>query len=711
MATYTLQFYNADPFFIFSRTAGGTATYTGPADAEGTAVITDNGTGNAGAVLDDDNATETATADVTLGGNSSAGSSVDAEEGWTLRDTVTGETFQVVTFEVEDGAATGYYLLSEIPLVAGRTYETLTFDNNPNANISGDPVFSYADFDFPTLDGIVEGTSGDDVIDADYTGDPDGDVVDGFDNPSSDPFTPLQFNWTDYSDETNLSGGISQDTGGIQVDVAYTGPSGGEFSAEHTSTQYVASGETYPANSSAYLYQNGNATDAQVTFDFSSVSGSGFEDEVQNVSFRINDIDGVIDGFNNFQDIVTITAYDADGNEVPVTITLSGDDSLSDQTITAAITNNSESQAAGSVLVEIAGPVARIVIDYDNGGNTQQAIYFTDLHFDAVPLGTNDDLIQAGDGNDIVDAGLGDDEVYGEAGNDTLSGGEGADILDGGTGDDRINIGDGDTASGGDGDDTFVIDASLLAGGTISVDGGEGAETAGDTLDFAGQLVQGSIVYSNEDDSAGGLSGTATLLDGTTLTFTGIETIICFASGTLIDTPHGPRPIESLAPGDLVLTADDGPRPIRWHGYRTVSGVGAGAPVRFAPGAIGNAGPLIVSPQHRMLVRDPRTQLYFGEEEVLVPAKALVDGRFITEAPCAEVTWHHIMLDRHAILTAEGAPAESYHPGAYSLDGLDPAQREALFAAFPTLRADPNRYGPAARKALRAGPARILAAA
>ncbi len=711
MATYTFRFYNADPYLIFSRSNGGSATYTGPADAEGTAVITDNGTGAAGAVLDDDNATETATADVTIGGNSSTGSSVDAEEGWTLRDTVTGQTFQVVTFEVENGAAAGYYLLSEIPLVAGRSYQTVNYDNNPNANTSGDPVFSYADYDFAVPDGIVEGSSGDDVIDGDYSGDPDGDVVDGYDNPSSDPFTALRFNWTDYSDETNLSGGVSQDTGGIQVDVAYTGPSGGEFSAEHTSTQYVASGEGFTANSSAYLYQNGNATDAQVTFDFSAVSGSGFEDEVQNVSFRINDIDGVINSANNFRDIVTITAYDADGNEVPVTITISGDDSLSDQTITAAITSNTESQAAGSVLVEIAGPVARIVIDYDNGGNTQQAIYFTDLHFDAVPLGTNDDLIQAGDGNDVVDAGLGDDTVYGEAGNDTLRGGEGADILDGGTGDDTIYLGDGDTASGGDGDDTFIVDPSLLGGGTISVDGGEGDETAGDTLDFAGQLSKGSIVYSNEDDSAGGLSGTATLLDGTTLTFTGVETIICFASGTLIDTPHGPRPIDSLTPGDLVLTADHGPQPIRWHGHRTVPGVGAGTPVRFAAGAIGNARTLIVSPQHRMLVRDPRTQLYFGEEEVLVPAKALVDGRTVTQEPCAEVTWHHLMLDRHAILTAEGAPAESYHPGAYSLDGLDPAQREALFKAFPVLRAAPDHYGPPARKALRAGPARILAAA
>lgn len=708
MPTHDFRIYILDPWTMFSRSTGGLTTYSGPDDPQGDVTLTDNGAGIDGQTLEDNSSGETATADVLIGGVQATGVPVSAEESWTLLDTVTGQTFEIVTFHVESGPNAGYFTLSEIDLVAGRVYRTLDFDNSPNAG-AGDPVFTYADYDFPEPDGVVEGTAGDDVIDADYTGDPDGDMVDAGDAPGAAGPTPLHLAWTTYSDEFDLSAGLTQDTGGIVVDVTYGGPAGGEFSAEH-SGQYRAAGEPFNQNSGAYIYQNGSAVDATVDFDFSAAAGSGYEDEVRNVSFRINDVDGVINSANNFRDILTVTAYDANGNPVPVTLTATGDDTVSGQTVTAAITNNSETQAAGSVRVDIAGPVARIEIVYDNGGDTQQAIFLTDLHFDAVPLGLDDDLILAGDGNDIVDAGRGDDQVFGEDGNDTLTGGAGADMLDGGAGDDILNVGSGDTAFGGDGDDTFVIDAGALGGGTISITGGETGETAGDTLDFAGQLLAGSVVITNADDAAGGKSGTATLVDGTTVSFSEIEHIICFVSGTGIETPHGPRAIEDIRPGDLVLSADRGPVPVRWCGKRTVPGTGAGAPVRIAKGFLGNHRPLFVSPQHRMLISDHRAQIYFGGEAVLVPAKALIDGIDVDEAEVAQVTYHHVMLDRHEIIIAEGARTESYHPGAYSLDGLEPASREALFATFPALRADPSCYGPMARQSLRPSAARILVA-
>ncbi len=40
--------------------------------------------------------------------------------------------------------------------------------------------------------------------------------------------------------------------------------------------------------------------------------------------------------------------------------------------------------------------------------------------------------------------------------------------------------------------------------------------------------------------------------------------IVCFAAGTLIDTPEGARAVETLTPGDLVMTLDHGAQPIRW---------------------------------------------------------------------------------------------------------------------------------------------------
>jgi len=81
--------------------------------------------------------------------------------------------------------------------------------------------------------------------------------------------------------------------------------------------------------------------------------------------------------------------------------------------------------------------------------------------------------------------------------------------------------------------------------------------------------------------------------------------VTCFAKGTVIDTPDGARPIETLAVGDLVQTRDDGACPVRWVGQRAVMGVGNFAPIRFAPGTLGNDAVLRVSPEHRMVVDGP----------------------------------------------------------------------------------------------------------
>ena len=40
--------------------------------------------------------------------------------------------------------------------------------------------------------------------------------------------------------------------------------------------------------------------------------------------------------------------------------------------------------------------------------------------------------------------------------------------------------------------------------------------------------------------------------------------VVCFASGMLIETPDGSRAVETLQSGDLVVTFDHGPQPIRW---------------------------------------------------------------------------------------------------------------------------------------------------
>ncbi len=158
----------------------------------------------------------------------------------------------------------------------------------------------------------------------------------------------------------------------------------------------------------------------------------------------------------------------------------------------------------------------------------------------------------------------------------------------------------------------------------------------------------------------------------------------CFVAGTMIMTDRGERPVEDLRPGDLVETLDHGLQPLRWVGRSPTDASGRYAPVLFRAGAIGNSRELRVSPQHRMLLRGWRAELYFGEPEVLVPARHLVDGRQVLRAPAKRVDYHHILFDRHEIVISDGAPSESFFPGDYIL--LTDRQTQAeLLALFPEL--------------------------
>lgn len=157
----------------------------------------------------------------------------------------------------------------------------------------------------------------------------------------------------------------------------------------------------------------------------------------------------------------------------------------------------------------------------------------------------------------------------------------------------------------------------------------------------------------------------------------------CFLRGTLIETPHGPRPVEVLAPGDRVMTLDHGPQPIRWTGSSRVAGTGRLAPVRIVAGHMGNARDLWLSPNHRVLIRGPMAELLFGEAEVLVAVRHLADGRRVRVEPRAEVEYFHILLDDHEILLAEGAPVESLYLGRQALVALDAEARAEVDAVFP----------------------------
>ncbi|QIE44086.1 hypothetical protein G5B38_00280 [Pseudohalocynthiibacter aestuariivivens] len=320
-----------------------------------------------------------------------------------------------------------------------------------------------------------------------------------------------------------------------------------------------------------------------------------------------------------------------------------------------------------------------------------------------------DDEIYVSSGKNTLDGGAGRDQLYGGSGNDSLSGGTGADALSGGGGDDTLNVATGDKASGGDGDDVFVLtDLGEGAGDSISITGGEGDETDGDTLLLTPDVRHDDITFTNPDGDAGGLSGSFNW-NGTKVSFSEIEKIICFTAGTQIMTVHGDRPIETLRIGDRVVTRDSGLRAIRWIGKRTVVGRGAMAPISISPAVLdGGRAPLLVSPQHRMLFTGYRAEMLFGRSEVLVAAKHLVNGGDIHEAPCDTVTYIHLMLDAHEIIYAEGTATESFYAGSSGLGAITEESREEMFALFPELRWNTGAHGRTARVCLKPHEARLL---
>lgn len=540
----------------------------------------------------------------------------------------------------------------------------------------------------------------------------------------------------------------SADVGGVEVTVDVTGLSTNARAFGLEAPFYVAPGETFDPSSGFKLFgdgaEGGPHETLTATIDFAATDPA-FGDAVENVSFRVADIDagaaGDIPGgpAGTHIDLVTIRAYDADGNAVPVTITPGTGILQSGDLLTGTAEDQDPTSVDASALVEIAGPVARIEIDYANGADSEQRIIVSDLHFsttdpgpalDGIVEGTaGDDLIDLaydgdpegdvidggdnifpglGPDDDIVEAGAGNDTVFAEAGDDTVYGGQGDDLMDGGDGVDFL--------SGDDDRDTFV---GLNAGD--HVDGGAGGHDY-DTLDLTGSGPL-RIVDTTTDSDGNGLDGTVEFLDGSggvtgSATFTNIEEIIpCFTPGTVIATPRGERLVEDLKPGDRVITRDNGIQEIVWVGAKTLTGHQLARmphlrPILIEAGALGNGLPerdLLVSPNHRLLVANDKTTLYFDEREVLAAAKHLTGLEGVEEVGTLGVTYLHFMFERHEVVLSNGAWTESFQPGDYTLQGIGNAQRNEILELFPELEED-GAQGDfrAARRTLKKHEARLL---
>jgi hypothetical protein len=170
--------------------------------------------------------------------------------------------------------------------------------------------------------------------------------------------------------------------------------------------------------------------------------------------------------------------------------------------------------------------------------------------------------------------------------------------------------------------------------------------------------------------------------------------VVCFTAGTQIATPSGPRLVEALSVGDLVMTLDAGALPVRALLRQEALADGQRAPVCFAPGAIGPGmplAPLSVSPQHCMLCASPPVERMFGVPEVLVPAKRFLGLPGVAQhADGRPVTYVHLQLARHSVLAANGALVESCLMGAQTTLAL-PRLAQGLRPGAPE---DPCRLVP-----------------
>lgn len=136
------------------------------------------------------------------------------------------------------------------------------------------------------------------------------------------------------------------------------------------------------------------------------------------------------------------------------------------------------------------------------------------------------------------------------------------------------------------------------------------------------------------------------------------STPVCFLPGTLIATPIGERPIETLAIGDLVSTPS-GPQPVKFVGRSTrilndLRATGR-MPIRIRAAALGAHGPArdtYCTPSHALLL-----------EGHLVEAGALVNAHGVEQLTDHEslfLTYHSIELERHDLIRANGLEAETY---------------------------------------------------
>ena len=403
-------------------------------------------------------------------------------------------------------------------IVAGAGNDTIFAGNGDDTvyagagddEVYGDEVGTQDGTDEPG-DDVLAGEGGSDTI---YGMDGNDTIYGGYEPGSTPTPTPggiQSFNWSEVgspADGDDLASSFVQNTGSVSVTLTSSVGAGGSntFEDETQVLDGINTGdETGDANSAARIATGSgqNATTSQTL---------AFSEAVENVQFRINDIDE--------NSVVKVLAYDAEGNLVEVTFTAEDLTNLhlvdidglpgNEAAISDGTTSGDSTTTANSVLVNIPGPVSELEIRLVNLGEEPADVTVSDVFFHG------DEGVIEEDSDDVLTGGEGDDLIYGQGGDDLLTGGDGMDTLMGGD--------DADTIQG-------ATHLDFVYGGEAGYDD--------DTLDLRG-LGPVSIVYTDPESEEGIVVIQET---GEAIAFTEIENI-------LFD--------EQVAPDGIVQGTSDG---------------------------------------------------------------------------------------------------------------------------------------------------------
>lgn len=619
-------------------------------------------------------------------------------------------------------------------------------------------------------DGVVMGTSSDDVIDSDYT-DNNGEVVDGGDGSGTlgheDVISAGSGNDSVEAglEDDTVYGGSGDDTldGGGGDDLIYGddgadlllfgesfgsdtvvgGEGGTDDDTIDLSAQTAAVTVTYTDFEAGTITEGGNT----VTFsEIENITTTDFADyvdgtaSVSNMSITAGDGEDTIlggagddtvyggDGLDRFYgaggdntfyggsgndrtyfhntdgNLVFHAGEDVDGADIDTldiwhytasgfTVTFTGDEAgtfaSTDSIITGSFTG----------LEAIQGTVLDDTVD---ASSSTESISLTTFEGDDSVLGSSsDDSINLREGSDTVEGGAGDDVINlgSDSDRDTLvtTNLSGADVV---TNFDLTDFGDGTTIDQIDVSDLINDDGDPVSSWDVVVTDTNGDGTGDAILTFPnGENVTLTGILPSQVDSASELNAMG---------------IPCFTTETQIATPTGEVAVELLRPGDLVTTLEHGPQPVRWL---AISEVGDGCsplqsnvmPVRIKPGALGNQLPLVLSPQHCILVSDEQKG-----RGVYVRAKHLAEETRLAAYARGRkrVTYVHVLLDQHATLISNGIPSESFYPGPMALEMLSGFDRMRLHSLFPDLARKPVEqvYGQYAAPVLKRRDVRKMAA-